>query len=235
MRPRGGSLQRMNDNQMKRALQSYSFWEHMTGGEQELFTQHTQTRHYHQGEIIHSPEARCEGVLMVLKGELRPYLLSEEGREVTLYRTRAGEVCILSASCVLSAISFDVFIEAAEDTDVLMTDTVTFRALTEENIYVRCYGYEQASQRFSDVMWSMQQLLFMSTDRRIASYLLDRCEETGSATIRETQQEIASGAGTAREVVSRMLKNFEEDGLVKTSRGRVKILDPDKLRDSLQL
>jgi CRP/FNR family transcriptional regulator len=223
----------MKDDEKVNALRRYGFWEHLAPGEKELLVEHTSLRHFSKGEIIHSPDEHCEGVMLVLRGELRPYLLSDEGREVTLYRTSEGDVCILTASCVLTAISFDVFVEASDETDVMMTEASAFRELTEGNIYVRCYGYEQATRRFSDVMASMQRMMFMSIDRRIASFLLREAEDCGSLTVKKTQQEIASSVGTAREVVSRTLGSFEKKGIVRTFRGGAVITDIEGLKKML--
>ena len=99
-------------------IQHFSFWEHLSDQEKELLCDNTIAAHYPKGISVHSGNEDCIGILLVKKGQLRTYLLSEDGRDVTLYRLFEGDVCILSASCVLDAITFDVFIDAEEDTDV---------------------------------------------------------------------------------------------------------------------
>ena len=156
-------------------------------------------------------------------------MLSEEGRDVTLYRLFSGDICILSASCVLDAITFDVFIDAEEDTDVLLISSAAFHQIAEENIYVKCFGYELATTRFSDVMWAMQQILFMGVDKRLAIFLWDETAKTGSNSIKMTHEQIARYMGSAREVVSRMLKYFAGEGIVALSRGEIRVMDKEQL------
>lgn len=209
--------------------QYFPFWENLDQSEKQLLLENTFPAHYTKGSSVHGGSNDCIGVLIVKKGHLRTYMLSEEGRDVTLYRLFQGDVCILSASCVLDAITFDVFINAEEDTDILLIHHVVFRQLAEKNIYVKCFGYELAASRFSDVMWTMQQVLFMGADKRLAIFLWDEMVKSGSNSIRLTHEQIARYMGSAREVVSRMLKYFVSEGIVKLSRGEIRIVDKDKL------
>ena len=113
-------------------------------------------------------------------------MMSEDGRDITLYRLFKGDVCILSASCVLEAITFDVFIDAEEDTDVLLINSSIFHRLADRNIYVKCFGYQLATVRFSDVMWAMQQILFMGADKRLACFLWNETAKSGSDDLKMT-------------------------------------------------
>jgi CRP/FNR family transcriptional regulator len=157
-------------------------------------------------------------------------MLSEEGREITLYRLQEGDVCVLSASCVLSTITFDVHVDAEVDSEVLLVHASVFAELSRQNVYVEKFSYQLATERFSDVMWTMQQVLFMSFDKRLAIFLLDEMNKAEEDTIRLTHEQIAKYVGTAREVVTRMLKYFSGEGIVSLSRGGIKILDKKKLR-----
>ena len=168
-------------------------------------------------------------MLLVLSGEIRTYLLSDEGREVTLYRLHPDDLCVLSASCVISQITFDTQICAQRETEVLIIPASIVAALGEQNLSVRCFLYELATQRFSDVMWAMQQILFKSLDRRLATFLLAEAERTGSSTIRMTHEQIAQHISSAREAVARMLKSFSEDGLVALRRGETVLRNVDGL------
>lgn len=185
---------------------------------------------YKKGVSVHGAESECIGILLIRKGMLRTYLLSEEGREVTLFRLRDGDLCILSASCVMEAITFDVHVDAEEDTDALLINASFFSKLTERNIYVECSTYKVTVERFSDVMWAMQQILFMSMDKRLAVFLWDELSKAKGDIVRLTHEQIARYIGSAREVVSRMLKYFASEGIVELSRGGIKILDKGKLR-----
>ena len=149
------------------------------------------TRRYEKGALIHDGGSECLGMLLVLSGEIRTYILSDEGREVTLYRLYPDDLCVLSASCVISQITFDTQVCAQRETEVLIIPASIVAALREQNLLVRCFLYELATQRFSDVMWAMQQILFKSLDRRLATFLLAEAERTGSSTIRMTHEQIA--------------------------------------------
>lgn len=169
-------------------------------------------------------------MLIIKKGALRTYMLSESGKDITLYRLNEGHLCVLSASCALSAITFDVQIDAEEDSEVLFTNSPFFQSLVEKNIYVECFAYKTAADRFSDVMWAMQQILFMSMDKRLAVYLWDEISKSEDNTLHLTHEQVARDIGSAREVISRMLKYFSSEGIVALSRGGIKVIDKRKLR-----
>ncbi len=205
------------------------FWNQLTSAQREMLIEGTACHHYPKGSNIHGGSNDCAGVLMVLSGELRVYMLSEEGREVTLYRMNGGDVCVMSASCALSAITFEVRIDAAADCELCVIKPSVFDQVQRENIYVEAFAYRQVTERFSDVMWAMQQILFMSFDKRLAVFLLDEVARGGD-TVRMTQEEIARYLGGARESVTRMLKYFQQEGLVSLSRGGVTVLNRKGLR-----
>lgn len=207
-----------------------SFWEHLTEAEKERLLNSTSAVCYKKGTLVHGGNEDCIGILLVRTGQFRTYLMSEDGREITLYRLFKSDVCILSASCVLEAITFDVYIDAEEDTEALLIDAAAFRDLARQNIYVQNFGYQITTSNFSDVMWAMQQILFMGADKRLAIFLIDESSKNETDTISMTHEQIARLMGSAREVVSRMLKYFETEGMVKLSRGSVTITDRKKLR-----
>lgn len=209
---------------------AFPFWEQLTADEQEMLCRSTRPVKYQKGERVHSPVENCVGILLLRSGQLRAYLLSEDGRDVTLYRLFRGEVCILSASCVMDSVNFDLYIDAEEDTEAYCIGAGMFRRLMQENVYVRCYAYQMAAERFSDTMWTMQQILFMSADRRLAIFLTDELAKIGGNELRMTHDQIARYMGSAREVVSRLLKYFAQEGLVSLSRGGLTVLDKPRLQ-----
>lgn len=211
-------------------LQSLSFWNRLTEDQRETAQRSAVIRAYGRGSMIHGTGNACLGMLCLLQGSLRVYLLSEEGREVTLYRLHARDCCVLSASCVISQITFDTQMVAETDCELLIIGSSSFAQLTEENIYVRCFVFEQITERLFSMMWSMQQILFAGMDRRLASYLLQEYERTGRREIRMTHRQIAQQISSAREVVARMLKRFSADGLVETKRGSIQLTDLEGLR-----
>ena len=148
---------------------AFPFWEQLTPEEQERLCRFTRSVHYAKGARVHSPLESCVGILLLRSGQLRSYLLSEDGRDVTLYRLFGGEVCILSASCVMDAVNIDLYIDAEEDTEALCISAGIFRQLMQENVYVRCYAYQMTAERFSDTMWTMQQILLDRKSTRLNS------------------------------------------------------------------
>ena len=176
---------------MEPYLTQLPFWEVLTKQEKEAVRNGASLRRYKKGAFVHSGGNECLGMLLLLKGEIRTYLLSDEGREVTLFRVYSGELCVLSASCVISQITFETQMTAQQDTETLTIPAGIIAALKEQNIHVRCFLYELAVQRFSDVMWSMQQILFKGLDRRLADFLLAEQERIKSNTIPMTHEQIA--------------------------------------------
>jgi len=211
--------------------ETLTFWDKLTEQEQSLILNNVTSASYKRGGNIHSYDNDCVGVLLIKSGELRAYILSEDGREITLYRLEKGEICILSASCVLKNITFDVHIDAEQDSEVLIINSGIFELVCNQNIYAENFSNKITVQRFSEVMYVMQQILFSSFDKRLAVFLIDEISKSGSDNISLTHEQIANYVGSAREVVSRMLKYFENMGLVALSRGKVTIIDKKRLRD----
>lgn len=208
----------------------FPFWSKLTADQQDALCRATRPVQYSKGARVHSPLESCVGILLLRSGQLRAYILSEDGRDITLYRLFAGEVCIMSASCVLDSVNFDLYIDAEEDTEAYCIGAGAFRSLMQQNVEVRCYAYQMTAERFSDTMWTMQQILFMSADRRLAILLTDELAKTGGNQLRMTHDQIARYMGSAREVVSRLLKYFAQEGIVSLSRGGLTVLDKPRLK-----
>ena len=204
-------------------LYSLPYWDTLTDDERRLVAENTRSLRFPKGALVLAG-GDCLGLMAVKSGGLRAYLLSEEGREVTVFRVGPGESCVLSATCVMSQITFETHLEAAADTELLVLGSGAFGRLTEENIHIRCFLYEMAAERFSQVLWVMQQILFMGFDRRLALYL-SQASSAGGDTLKLTHEEIARDMGSAREVVTRMLRRFSDEGLVRLGRGSVTLLD----------
>ena len=220
----------MQDQYSFELISNLPFYDKLNEKEKEmLHTQATKVT-YPKSTIVYSNAHECLGVILITKGCLRTYMLSEQGRDITLFRSFSGDVCMLSASCLLKNITFDVTIEAEEDCEALLLNARMFQKLMDTNVYVENYSYKTTIDRFSDVMWTMEQILFMSFDQRLSVFLLDESVKTKSDTIKLTHAQIAKYIGSAREVVSRMLKRFEADGLVQLTRGGIVLLDKKRLR-----
>lgn len=208
----------------------FPFWNEIPEADRDYLCQNSYEITYPKGKNIHDGN-ECYGVILVCSGSLRLYMMSDEGKDITLYRLYQGDLCMLSASCVLEAITFDVFVDAEEDSECYVINGSAFAALSERNPDIKIFALETAVSRFSDVMWVMQQVLFMSMDKRLAVFLLDESTRIGSDTIVLTHGQIARYMGSAREVVSRMLKYFASEGIVDVSRKGIKILNKKRLRE----
>ena len=223
-------------------LQQLPFWEHLTEEEKRQTESYTVIAEFDKGNILHAMDKDCLGLAVVLKGSFRAYMMSEEGREITLYHVLEGEYDVLTASCIMYQITFDTQMVIEEDSRIMVVPTTILRRLKDENIYVRSFIFESLTERFSDVMWTMEQILFYGIDQRIAAFLVRRGMEQGCFSskameaigegsktcpeIRVTHEEIAREISTAREVVARIIRHFIDDGLIETGRGKIRILDP---------
>lgn len=207
------------------------FWNLLTDREKEILKDNTIERTYTKGSIVFDNSSSCLGLLNVISGQVRAYLVSDEGKEVTIFKLEDNDLCVLSASCIIKQITFDTQLVANEDTKVLIVPSNIIEDLAYMNIELRCYLYEKALARFSDVMWNMQELLFKGLDSRIANYLINQYERTDSTIIKVTHEEIANDINSAREAVTRILKLFVQDGLIKLQKGSIELVDVDALYD----
>ncbi|MBE7016333.1 MAG: Crp/Fnr family transcriptional regulator [Ruminococcaceae bacterium] len=208
----------------------FPFWNKLSESDKDFICNNSVALTYPKGTLIHDGN-ECSGVIFVRSGCIRVYMMSDEGKEITLYRLHRGEVCMLSASCVISAITFDVGIDAEEDSECYIINSTAFMKISEDNPDIKIFTLETAVNRFSDVMWVMQQILFMSMDKRLAIFLWDESARISDDTIYLTHEQIAKYIGSAREVVSRMLKYFANEGIVELSRKGVKIIDKKRLKE----
>lgn len=211
------------------ALEQLPFWPNLTEPQRELARRGARLTQYERGALVHGCDGQCLGMIRVQSGRLRACMLSDDGREITLYRLTDGDACVLAAACVIRQITFEVQLVADAPTELLILGAHVFQQLTAENIYVECCMYRLATERFSDVMWAMQQLLFISFDKRLAQYLWDESDHA-RAPVRATHEQIARDTGAVRETVTRMLRHFADDGVVSLGRGTVTVTDAQKLR-----
>ena len=207
------------------------FWNLLTDREKEILKDNTIERTYTKGSIVFDNSSSCLGLLNVISGQVRAYLVSDEGKEVTIFKLEDNDLCVLSASCIIKQITFDTQLVANEDTKVLIVPSNIIEDLAYMNIELRCYLYEKALARFSDVMWNMQELLFKGLDSRVANYLINQYERTDSTIIKVTHEEIANDINSAREAVTRILKLFVQYGLIKLQKGSIELVDVDALYD----
>ena len=216
----------------------FPIWDKLTPAQQERIRSTSILHSVKGGTMLHSGGPDCLGLLLVKSGQLRAYMLSDEGREVTISRFFEMDMCLFSASCVMSNMLFDVFIEAEKDSEIWvipaclyqnLMDESLFKDLMEESAVVANYANQLISSRFSDVMWLMEQIMWKSFDKRLAKFLLEEIALEGTNSLKITHERIANHLGTAREVVTRMLRYFQSEGMVKLTRGSIEITDEEKL------
>ena len=206
------------------------FFTTLSPEERTLLCEHTRLVTFGSGDIIHTGAGGCTGALLLRRGRVRAYLLSEEGREITIYRLAAGDFCPLAAPCLIDTLSFSVTLEAECRTEVALIAPHAFGELCRKNPTVENFMLRAAMLRFSEVMNAFRGILFQSLDRRLASFLIGETDRHGGDTVYLTQEEIARYTGSAREAVSRRLKTFAAEGWITVLRGGVKLLDIDALR-----
>ena len=179
--------------------------------------------------MVHDGSPQCKGLVLVKSGQLRAYLLSDEGREVTICRFFERDICLFSASCVMPNMMVDVLIEAEKDTEMWVIPACLYQNLMEESLPLASYSRDLITNHFSEVMWLMEQVMWRSFDKRLAAFLVEESRIEESLCLKITHEKIAAHMGTAREVVTRMLRWFQSDGMVKLTRGTVELTDPKAL------
>lgn len=203
----------------------FPVWDQLTQDQQAQLTGAAVCRKAKKDTLLHSGSADCLGLLMVESGQLRAYILSDEGREITIYRLLERDICLLSASCMMKGARFDVAVEAEKDSSLWIIPSEAYRQVAARSAPLANYTNELMAGRFSDVMWLMEQVLWKGMDQRLAAFLLEEAALEGTDTLRITHEKTGSHMGTAREVVTRMLRYFQSEGLVSLKRGRIELTD----------
>ena len=213
----------------------FPIWKQLTPQHQHTLHNSAMMRTFKRGTIIHNGSTGCTGLILVKTGQLRAYNLSDEGREVTLYRLFDRDMCMLSASCMLNSLQFDIIIQAEKDTTLWIIPPDIYKGVMRESAPLSNYTGELMGARFSEVVWLMEQVMWKSMDKRVASFLLDEINIEGTNQLKITHETIANHLGTHREVVTRMLRYFQSEGMVNLSRGIVEITDENKLSELVSI
>lgn len=208
----------------------FPVWNQLNSEQQRHIRDSVITRQVEKGTILHNGNMDCTGLLLIQSGQLRAYILSDEGREITIYRLFDRDMCLFSASCMMRSIQFEVTIEAEKDTRLWVIPSEVYKRVMEESAPVANYTNELMASRFSDVMWLMEQIMWKSLDKRVAAFLLEEASIEETNQLKITHEIIANHLGSHREVITRMLRYFQSEGMVKLSRGTVTLTDEAKLR-----
>ena len=206
-----------------------SFYQYLTPEEQDLLDRSMQQVPCRKSQVVHRHGDSCVGLIFVRKGRLAFSILSEEGREITVFRIEKGESCILSAACVLQSLEFESHITAEVNSEIAILPAPTLSQLMNSNPDVERLVYKQDS----GVLRTMQQIIFLSLEKRLATFLLEESQRRQSPSFSATHEQIARYIGSSREVVTRMLNQFAGRGIVSLGRGTVTVLDPEALEDVL--
>mgnify|MGYP003472123137 FL=1 len=209
--------------------QYFPIWNKLNREQQQRLSDVTELQQIKKGTVIHDGSPECKGMVLVKSGQLRAYLLSEEGREITICRFFEMDICLFSASCVMPNMMFDVFIEAEKDTEIFVIPACLYQNLMDESLPLSTYSRDLITNHFSEVMWLMEQIMWRSFDKRLAGFLVEETAIEGTDILKITHEKIAGHMGTAREVVTRMLRYFQGEGMVKLTRGTIEITDRKKL------
>jgi len=201
----------------------FPIWKNLTSEQQNLLAESVIERSFVKGENIHGTGKSCLGLLIIKSGQLRTYMISDSGREVTLYHLYDREMCLFSASCIMQNVQFDVFIEAEKETVAFQIPALLYNKLMNESLPVAKYTNDLMATHFTDVMWLIEQILFKRIDQRLAWFLLEQTKNQDNDTLVMTHETIAQNLGSAREVVTRMLKYFQSEKWVSLGRGHIKI------------
>lgn len=207
----------------------FPIWERLTKEEQTTLESNAVLKDIKKGTVLHNGSDDCTGLILIISGQLRAYMLSDEGREVTLYRLFERDFCLFSASCIMKSIQFDITIEAEKDSTILLIPAKIYKQIMENSAPLSNFTNEIMADRFSDVMWLMDQIMWKSLDKRLASFLLEEMAIEDTTILKLTHEAIGNHLGTAREVITRMLRYFQSEEIVKLSRGTIEILDTDAL------
>lgn len=214
-----------NVKSMSSIADAIPIWSSLTQDQQRKLLGTAREQRFLKGTIIHEGGLECTGLLVVRTGQLRAFITSADGREISLYRLLERDICLFSAACMIRSIRFNISIEAENDTDLWIVPAEIYQEVMKESVQLANFTNELMAERMSDVMWLMEQILWESMDRRLAEYLLEQSSLQGSTQMTTTHEQIARDLGTAREVVTRMLKYFKSEGLIALSRGKIEILD----------
>ena len=208
----------------------FPIWDKLTSAQQQRIAQDIDFRQVPKGTHIHDSSADCLGLLLIRSGQLRTYILSEDGREITLHRLFEYDVCLLSASCVMPDMQFNVMIEAEKDSEFWSIPACLFKNLMDDSLAIANYSNQLMSNHFSELMWLMEQIMWKSFDKRLARFLLEEALLEDTNALHVTHERIANHLGTAREVVTRMLRYFQSEGMVRLTRGTIEITDTKALQ-----
>lgn len=209
----------------------FPIWDELSTLEKERLTQAAIQKKIEKNKIIHNSSLDCHGLLLITSGQIRAYIISENGREITLYRLSKGDICLFSASCMIEGLDLDITLESEKETEFSVIPPEVYRELMDTSAPLSNYTNRIMATRLSDILWLIDQILWKGFDQRLAHFLIEESRLDQSEIINITHEKIAYHLGTAREVVTRMLQYFQKEGIVKLFRGKIEILHFEELQN----
>ena len=211
--------------------QFFPVWDKLEENDRNALAAAAIRRLFKKETVLHRGSEDCTGLMLVRSGQIRAYTVSPEGKEITLYRLFERDICLFSASCIINSLQVDVSLTAEKDSEITVIPADVYKKIMQRSAPLSNFTNEIMASRFSDVMWLVEQIMWKSFDKRLAAFLVEESVMEGSETLKLTHETIGNHLGSPREVVTRMLKYFADEGLVSLARGTVTLSDPQRLAE----
>ncbi len=221
-----------SDSSLQSRLQAFPFFSRLTPAGQQQMLDSVSACPLSAGELLLTEGSECQALLLVERGAIRVYKLASSGREITLYQVGPGESCVLGTSCVINHNGYPALAMTTSKTDALAVPASLFRKLYESETAIRAFVMALFSERFSNLMLLVEEVAFAKMDERLATFLVEHAV-LDSRTLQPiclSHDEVAAHLGTAREVVTRLLQQFSDLGLISLSRKRIEVNDLEGLK-----
>ena len=213
----------------------FPVWDQLEPAQRERLSQAAVKRSAKKGTLLHNGSEDCLGLIVVISGQLRASICSDEGREVTIYRLCERDICLFSASCMMRSIQFDVVVEAEKDSELYIIPADIYKRMMEVSAPLANYTNQIMAERFSEVMWLLEQIMWKGIGKGLAAFLLVETSLEGADSLSLTHEKIANHMGTAREVITRMLKYLQSEGMVALKRGAIQLIDRKRLEELAEI
>lgn len=209
----------------------YPFYHTLSQAQMQEFENALKQKNYPKGAMIHCHAQSCLGMFLVKKGSVSLSAISDDGKKITFFRIREGEICVLGAACVLKKMTFEAHFEAAEDSSLEILGASALSSLMNANPQFENLVYKMAAERLSEIIAAVQSFLFCSIEKRIARFLWQESIDKSSLFLPITHEEIAHYTGSAREVITRELNKMSKKNIISLRRKAVEILDTHALKE----
>jgi CRP/FNR family transcriptional regulator len=207
--------------------------EYFNSNQEELFIANMFSHEYSPGCILLGDGFSCNNIFFILEGSLRISRISEEGREVILYRIHKGDFCLMTAYSIMTDTDFPAIAQVEKKTEVIALPSIIFKQILQENPQLQSFIFASSLNRLKDVIGVLDDITFTGIKQRLAKFLVLLASQRASQTLKITHEQIALEIGSSREVISRTLKNLEDAGFVQLSRGQIRIIAMESLKKTV--